>query len=234
MSETTICPVSMEDDRIHQYVAGTLAGTDLEEFEVHLLGCAKCQVAVKEGITLRSALRRSGAGSARRRWLRWSAPLAAAAALVVWFVMGRAGPLDRLSRLETAPPFVGEPTRGGGDSISTQVDRGIARYGAGDYREAARLLGGAPDSDATPALQYYLGISRLMAGDTRGAIIALRQASRDPYKLYAADAEYFLAKAWLRLGRADSALAHLEKASVAEVPATRARLLADSVKEVMR
>ncbi|UCF21656.1 MAG: tetratricopeptide repeat protein [Gemmatimonadota bacterium] len=111
----------------------------------------------------------------------------------------------------------------------------MAAYARGDYRDAAELLSAALEAAPSPGVSFYLGIARLEAGPAESALDAFRAALDPPKNPYAADAHFYLAKAWLRLGEADSALAHLNA-----VPPSAARLhdqasaLADNVREVIR
>lgn len=238
MSETLTCAVAADGEYVHRYVAGTLADDEATEFETHLLGCAECQAAVREGMVVASALRSTLAvgvdrTAARRSALWWAVPLAAAAAGALWFVVGHEGPLARLGRVSEAPAFAGVPVRTDGDSLSRLADGGMAAYRDGCYREAARLLGAVPEAERTAGLRFYLGIASLLAGAPQDAVLQLAGVPAE--SPYSAEAHFYRAKAWLLLGRADSALAHLTAIpSDAEAVGTRARALADSVKEVSR
>lgn len=88
MSPVLTCPVTIAGDRVHRYVAGTLEPGTLAEFETHLLGCAECQAAVREGVAVRAALRdkATAPGLERRDWRRWwpiPTGIAAAAAILL-------------------------------------------------------------------------------------------------------------------------------------------------------
>lgn len=77
MSETLTCSIAADGERVHRYVAGTLDLEDVAQFEAHLLGCAECQAAVREGVAVAAALRRISAPvvdsvRARRRRLWWA------------------------------------------------------------------------------------------------------------------------------------------------------------------
>ena len=77
-----------EPDVVHRYVAGKLSPGEIAAFEQHMLGCAHCQTAVREGSVIRSALLMAPAGgsAARPAWRRilvWGMPLAAAAVVVI-------------------------------------------------------------------------------------------------------------------------------------------------------
>jgi tetratricopeptide (TPR) repeat protein len=173
------------------------------------------------------------APSAPRRLGRWWAvPLEAAAAGVLWLVVGREGPLARLGRVLEAPVFAGVAVRGDADSASRLADSGMTAYGAGRYREAVQLLGAVAPEDRTPALSFYLGLATLMSGDPAEAVHVLHDVPAG--SPYAAEAHFYSAKAWLQSGRGDSALAHLAAVPAEARIAARAAALADSVREVLR
>lgn len=236
MSENMTCAVAADGERIHRYVAGTLEPSAVAEFETHVLGCAECQAAVREGATVAAALRRSPAGlrpiPVRRRRARWAVPLVAAAAGAVWLVLGREDPLARLGRVNEPPAFAGVPVRGDADSVSRLADSGMTAYAAGRFAEAARLLGSVPVPDRTPGLVFYLGVATLLSGHPADGARLLEEVSEQ--SAYGPEARYYAAKAWLRIGRADSALARLAMVPSDVPTAARAAALADSVRRVRR
>ncbi len=235
MSTTLSCPTARDGDTVHRYVAGTLDPSEVEALEIHLLECASCQEAVREGVAIRQALGNGGSTSRRPRLLRWVAPVAAAAAIAAWVMLRPVDPLARLGRVDVVPGFEGLAVRAEADSGTALADRGMAAYLAGDFREAARLLGEASELDPAPAVHFFLGIARLKIGASADAIAALALAAAPPDNPYAAEAHLYLSKAWLGLGDADSALVHLGRVSagVADVYA-HAVAMADSVREVIR
>ncbi len=237
MSATLACSIAADGERVHRYVAGTLELENVAQFEAHLLGCAECQAAVREGVAVAAALRRISAPVAesakvRRRHLWWAVPLTAAAAGALWLVVGREGPLAELGRVAEAPPFAGVPVRGDADSASRLADSGMAAYGAGEYVEAARLLGAVPEEVRTAGLRFYLGVSLLLTDAPRDGARHLADVSAD--SPYAAEAHFYRAKAWLRLGQADSALAELAAVEAGTSIGAHAAALADSVQEARR
>jgi tetratricopeptide (TPR) repeat protein len=238
MTRLTICPVTADGERIHRYVAGTLEPGPVEEFEIHLLTCVHCQAAVREGVTVRAGLRakpeglRPAAKAGRRAW--WLVP-AAAAATLVWLLGHREGPLARLGGVEPAPAFTGLPIRGTADSAAALADRGLAAYRQGRYPEAARLLAAAATLDSSPTIRYYQGLAELLGHRPRRALASFAAVLTDRAGPYAMEANFYSAKAWLRLGQADSALASLGAIVADSGPlGARARALTDSVKEVNR
>jgi len=214
-------------DQVQAYVAGTLPEAERDAFEIHMLECAECRRLVREGAALRVALREAAAAPAPRRSSWWIAASLAAAAVAAFLLLTPADPLARLARVEHPAPFAGMRVRDAADSTALRIDSGMALFNAGRYEEAAARLGPAAHDD--PAATFYVGLSLLLAGrpaDARGPLAAAAHAQTP----YAAEARRYLAKAWLRSGRADSALAAL---GAAEPGDHAARALADSIRAVL-
>ncbi len=226
------CPLSYDGDAVHQYAAGTLPPGELDAFEQHMLVCVPCQTAVREAAAVRGAFRAGVPG--RAQVLRWSLPLGLAALLALWLARPSPTPLERLGAVGEVPRFEGVPVRAATDSATALADRGMAEYVRGDFRETARLLGAAADLEASPAVSFFLGIARLKAGAPDSAIAALAAALKPEGNPYAPEARLYLAKGWLRLGRADSALAQLAAISTGSRLGAHAAALADSIREVQR
>lgn len=225
-----------DEDAIARYVAATLPADELRDFEVHLLTCAACEAAVREGAAIHAALSAAGPPAAvtvsRRlpRWrLLWPLP-ALAAAVTVALLAARAEPLERLGEVSELPVFRGLPVRSSATSAERMVDSGMVLYGKRDYRRAADVLGAASGRTTDPGVSFYLGLARLAAGDASAAASALRSALEPPGNPYATDARFYLAKASLRLGAADSALVHLSKVPPTSPLHGHARALMDSVR----
>lgn len=227
-------------DVIARYLAGTLEAEAVEAFELHMVDCPSCQAALRGGAALRKVLRATPVRCAEPRpvlrSLRWVVPLGAAAAVfTLWLALPHETPLGRLGRFGAAPALGVLPVRGDADSAASLVRRGMDEYLAGRYREAARFFAGSDSLSPSETAAFYGGVSALFSGDAAGAIVVLRRLTQSADDPYAPEAHFYSAKAWLRLGRADSALAHL-----AAVPpssgamSAHAAALADSVKAVMR
>ena len=108
-------------------------------------------------------------------------------------------------------------------------------YLAGRYEEAARFFAGSDSLSLSETAAFYRGVSALFGGDAADAIIVLRRLTQSADDPYAPEAHFYSAKGWLRLGRADSALAQLAAIPAGrDALATHAAALADSVKAVMR
>ena len=235
-------------DVVPRYVAGTLESDAVEPFELHMVDCATCQRAIREAAALRKVLRKvqdkvqgttEGARATprpMRRRLPWVVPLAAAAAVTaIWLVRPSDAPVERLGRLAGAPALDVLPVRGDPDSVALLVRQGIDAYHAGRYPEAARLFARADSLSPSESATFYRGVSALLGGNAAGAIEVLRRVTSTAGGPYAAEGHFYSAKAWLRQGRADSALVHLATiAAGGGALAAHAAALADSVKAVLR
>ncbi len=234
MDGKTTCGMAEARDLVHRYVAGTLEPDELDRFEAHLLECLACQEAVRQGAAVRAALREPAAGSRRLPTAAWTLPLAAAAALALWILLPSEGALERLGGVDPIPGFSGLPIRTPADSGVLLADQGMAAYQAGDYASAAELLHGAFERDSSPAVAFFLGVTRLKTGEPSLALESLA-AARESDNAYAAEASLYIAKAWLQLEQADSALS-----SLAAIPPStgainqHARALADSIRQALR
>jgi hypothetical protein len=234
MRRAPACVIAADGDRIHRYVAHSLPADDLEAFEIHLLECAECQQAVREGAAVRLALRMSPASRPEGRrahpLLWWIAPVAAAAGILLWVFTRHDGVLARLGRLPQAPAFAAAAVRG--DSMGSMADSGMDAYAHGRYQAAAQLLAGVPEEERTAGLRFYLGVATLVAGDPSEAVARLAEVP--PGSPYTAEAQFYLGKAWLQLGNADSALAHLSLVPQGSPILAWAEALADSVRGAVR
>lgn len=244
---TTPC---LRVDDAARYVAGTLPADAIDAFEEHLLACAVCQGEVRVGAAARLGLRGSAEplvaplpapdparGSARLRARALAVLGVAAAAVLVLTVQARRNAPLRALAAYSPPVFVGATVRAASDSgdserAAARVDLAMAAYAAGDFRVAAARLNAAATADSTAGVAFYLGAAQLASGDARGAIAAFRRAAAVAGNPYAEDAAVGAAKAFLRLGLADSALAVLANPAVGAAPAVQA--LADSIRSRRR
>lgn len=220
------CGAPFDADTVTCYVAGTLSEDDANAFEIHLLTCARCQHEVRTVAVARAALRALPAERRPARRAFWFVPLAAAAVLIM--LLSRDTPLGRLGRID-APAFEPLPVRAVGDDATRRIDEGMAAYRAGDYDLAAQRLGDTSGVPAAPGVRFFYGIALLEIGQTSRALHALTAAAQ-PANPYTAEAHYYSAKAWLRLGEADSARARLSLVSSSTPLHARAMALADSIR----
>ena len=166
--------------------------------------------------------RKSGAGSGLVRrlagtwsipWLRWAALGVATAAVVLLWVRppGNGLSYSRLALLQPLP--ASDEMRGVEGSVAFQqvFDKALRAYRSGDYHQAEPAFAEAAEVDRTQHEVYlYLGSSRLLLRDARGAISALRTAASlaDSRRLRE-ESQWQMANAFLLAGRPDSARARL-------------------------
>ena len=230
------CPTGgVEDDAIHGYVAGTLSPSETEALELHLLSCASCREVVRLGMAIRAEL---GAARARRQRDRRAAVagfVVLAAASITFFALVRAGERNGLAAF-TPPTFAGVAVRRGADvdSVRAMIDGGMAAYQRREFTTAARLLGASAALDASPGVSFYLAVAQLANGDAPRAIESARRAGNPAGNPFAADAAIVAAKAWLRLGRPDSAVAELDGAPRDGPGSAHAAALLDSIRASKR
>jgi tetratricopeptide (TPR) repeat protein len=208
-----------------RYIRGTLAGAEVERFELHLLECAECRTVIRvdaASIASRSRGRRSRVAA--------TVAVAAVAALVAFIMARPRSDLERLAQIDP-PTFRGATIRAA-DSTTAAIDRGMAAYSRGEYAQAARDL--RRSNDSSPGVSLYLGAALLATDQVPDAIAVLRRAVETPFSPYADDARLLAAKAWLRAGRTDSAVATLRGVKDAAPVAAHARALADSIRQLSR
>src|SRR5689334_12207111 len=104
------CPTgAFDDDAIHGYVAGTLPASEVEAFELHLIGCGGCRDAVRLGLSVRAEMG-APVRISRTRAAMIGGVLTLAAASIVFLVLSRRGDQSGLASF-TPPPFAGVPVR---------------------------------------------------------------------------------------------------------------------------
>jgi tetratricopeptide (TPR) repeat protein len=104
--------------------------------------------------------------------------------------------------------------RGTTDEASALFREGMRAYVAGDYQAAAAELERAAKLDSSrPDIAYFLGIARLMNGNTAEAIGALERTIAMGDSPFLGDAHFYLAKAHLTDGDVASARSELEAAA---------------------
>jgi hypothetical protein len=173
------------------------------------------------------------------RWLtsvltpRVAVPVAVAAVLVVAVIVGTGNDARKLGRLAVVEhvPYVQLDTRAWGDEAAVALfDLGMRSYVDRDYGAAATRLAeaiaAAPADGGWAGLaqaRFYLGVSRLLSGETREAVAPLAQAARSPLVPVAERARWELAQAHLLLGDAGAARAELERLAESPVFGERAR-----------
>lgn len=90
------------------------------------------------------------------------------------------------------------------------LQKGMAAYEAARYNEAARLLEGYLSRNPDNTARVYLGVSRLMAGQSKEAIPPLAVAAQSPEPPIQETALWYLALAYLENDNARTAVQALE------------------------
>lgn len=209
------------------YVSGDMPDESLDAFEEHLLGCAECRAEIVAGGAATAELRLAPV-RVKRRWpvarLAVVATAAAAVVLVAWRESARL----RLARID-APEFVGTTVRASAEAAVPMIDSAMQAYAAADFAAAGRLLARAANTDSSPAVAFYLGVSLLKAGQADAALAALLRARQPARNPYADEATLFAAKALVRLRQRDSALALIRRTAGQGALSVELRAFADSL-----
>lgn len=167
-----------------------------------------------------------------RRGFALAAGLALAATVLLSFVFWRTAaplPSPRAVVLPAPPPFsrplpsaervfaLSVPAvelppaalvvRGAAGDFSTQFLSGVQAYREASYQTAAMCFAVAADArPAEPHAWFYLGVSRLLAGDAAGAVGPLQAAQRLGAGGLSVEATWYLSLALERTGRTDAAI----------------------------
>lgn len=137
--------------------------------------------------------------------------------------------LKRLARVDP-PHYMPRVLRGPADEPSLRFHDGMRAYATGDYRRAVTELERAAALDSGRSdVAFYLGVSRLMNGETDAAVAELRHTVELGDPEFLGDAHLVLAKAYL--GGAEIQAATRELEAAARTPGTSqheaARILAE-------
>lgn len=233
------CPGRPDDAA--RYVGQRLSDVETATFEEHLVGCRACQADVKLATALAHQLvghnvkraPRVG-GTVQRRAIIGTLALAAGLLLVVTRPDPGVNPYEELGDVSSPPPYGGVGVRSTVNVGDSLFARAMAAYGNANYLVAADGLRAARNAGVDSAVTtFFIGVSMLLAGDPRTAEAELSAASAMSSGLYTGEAHYYLAKSFLRSGKPEDALRHLEMASQsASLTSSAARALADSVREI--
>lgn len=229
---------------IERYVADKLSESETVAFEEHLLLCDRCQGEITLAVAVREALPSAGGTEGARAAKIWpwkpmgigiSLAAAAAIAAILMLPIGReSSPIAELGQVIQPPIYLGVPVRQVPARPDSVFNAAMASYGEGDYAAAVRQLETAIAAgvDGPPA-QFFLGASLLMLDNPGEAVAAFEAVTSSWDPTYTPEAHYYMAKALLRQGKTDAALAELRAVSdtVGEISA-QARSLADSVESI--
>ena len=251
MTDKLTCELVTETGMVERYVAETLPDSELEGFEDHLLLCQRCQEEVVQAVAVREALRETtkegsgreaSAGNPEKTrtgfffgippkiWL----PVAAAAGVagLVFFGPDRVpGAIRELGGVSQPPIYLGISVRQDPASADSLFDAAMLRYVVDEFGDAAKGLEEALEAGAPPVpAQFFLGASQLTLDRPREAAEAFGVVIDSGSSPYLAEAHYYRAKAHLRRGEVEAALADLRAASAIQGEISRsAEALADSL-----
>jgi tetratricopeptide (TPR) repeat protein len=217
--------IEKNQDRIEQYVTGSLRGADRDRFEEHLLTCEACQEQLEELALLRTSLadeRWAVAEESRGRRLEWHWSWAAAAAalllglgLMLWLAPWAGSPSNEAlvaASMVEAPPFEPKNLRSVTGDAEIRFQEAMQQYLEGSYGRAIPGLEAAVELD--PSLdkaRFYLGTCYLLEDEPKKAIDNLSRIAELESSPYREWAHFYRAKAHLRLGDLDSALSDLSE-----------------------
>lgn len=244
MMEMT-CDRVKHDGVAEAYLLGAVDEATRDAFEIHLLDCSACleeletlQALQLELEAARGAIESAAPETPQRPIRMWAMGLAAATMLAVAaaLLLGPLSTPDR-TRIATAElaeladlrpaPYTPVRLRGSENESAERFRIAMEHYQAGDYEVAAVGLRKAADLDPqAPKIDFYLGVSLLLTGNTNGAIENLGRTVAAGDTLYLEWAHLYLAKAHLLSGDLEAARAELEKThEMKGEPATEAERL---------
>jgi hypothetical protein len=215
-----------------------MTAAEAEAFEDHFVTCAECQSEVRFASAIIGGLPRAKVASrsakvSHRVWAWGGGGLAIAAGLATLMILrsGPRGDLVTLGGVREPPAYLGIPVRSADARQDSLFEGGMDAYAQRRYSAAAVALRAAltAGQDSVPA-QFFLAASLLLDNRASEAADEFRHVLAYGDTPYRAEARYYLAKALLRLGRANDARAELGRLSPADgVVHDMAKALDDSV-----
>ncbi|GAB4497752.1 MAG: hypothetical protein OHK0019_31930 [Saprospiraceae bacterium] len=112
----------------------------------------------------------------------------------------------------------------------TDYQAGMAAYDAKRYDEATRLLDAYVSQNPDNAARVYLGVARLMLGQSKEAIPPLADAAQSPEPPIQETALWYLALAYLQNNNVRAAVQALEAIPTDGIYGTQARELLEKIK----
>lgn len=218
-----------EDETAGRYVARTLDVPETDAFEQHLLLCESCRSEVRLASAIRSEIREQPRGI--NPWVVGTG-LALAASIAIFLARPDNDSLSALGRVASAPVYDGVPVRATTNATDSLFGSAMGFYQQGEYGEASRRFEAARAAGADSIVTtFFMGVSNLMTGNAAAAVNELQRSAGMSRSAYSQESHFYLAKAYLQLGRREAALGELAMAIGIEGPvATPAKLLADSIK----
>ena len=231
------CAEFQQQGTVARYVIGTASAAEAVALEDHYVECERCRnevllaSAIRDGV---SAIPAASGGSRRtRRIMRAGLLLTAAAVASVLLIRVSAGRrLERYGALAAPPAYGGVSVRAEVAAADSIFAAAMRAYRAADYGVAADLLENAIRAGMAPApAEFFLGASLLQLDEAAAAAASFRRVIAVGPNIYYDEANYYLAKALLRLHRRAEALAALAAAAASSgAIAAPARALADSIR----
>lgn len=223
------CETVERENIAERYLAGTLEASLKEQWEVHYFGCEHCAEllatwqAIDKPLRQRDHAIRQEIAPRRtaRRWLWAGAAIAAALAIGVAIRPPASQPVKTAAKVGPAarnwtevarfdpPAYQPSTLRAAGSPSELRLQTAMESYLRRDYAQAIAGLQASVDADPDAAApRFFLGACDLLTGDTAGAVREWeRVASGD--SPFVQEAQFDLAKAYLRLGDEDRALSTL-------------------------
>jgi tetratricopeptide (TPR) repeat protein len=209
-------------------------------FNAHYLTCAECQREIRFAIAVRAGLREATTRPERKArptalWVGAGLALAAGLAAIVILRSPAPSALARLGEVREPPIYLGATVRGTPGRADSLFDSAMTAYGERRYAAAAAGLRSALEAGEDSVLtEFFLGASLLMANEPREAVASLSHVIAKGETPYLAEAQYYSAKALLRLGRGREALSVLTQRTPSDpVLAAMVSALADSVRRAL-
>jgi len=215
--------VHLDDERMAEFVEGTLTPGERLVVERHLSVCAECREIVANTTEVLAATEKPAAAAPLRfprgRWVMTFAGVAAATiVLAVWLGGGFSGPREAIDALVTAQ--AGEPVRalegrlaGFPYAPAPGINRGVAtRTPSSEVVAEAAAVETRLGRETRPASQAAVGVAYAVVGSFDAAIEALERAARaEPTARYNSD----LAAVYVARGRSTDQRSDYEKAVAA-------------------
>jgi len=240
------CEAIAERNVVELYAEGKLDGAEAEAFEQHFFECEACYQALQDDAAIRAALASIAPDETRRPapsnaawnpwWLLAAAMLVLGLGLVLWLAPWAGTPSDHVlvaaSEVE-APPYEPRTLRSVTGEGEIAFQKAMVAYQEGDLGTAIPGLEDAVALDETlDKALFYLGASYLLENQPEEAIDSLSRVVAMEDSPYLEWAHFYRAKAHLRLGDLDAALADLsEVISVGGELQTRAEEVLEQISD---
>jgi tetratricopeptide (TPR) repeat protein len=219
------CKSVAQDKTVERYSAGRLSEAETEAFEQHFFECETCYQALQDHASVRAALANApreelspakpSSADFNPWWLLAAAVLVLGLGLVLWLAPWAGSPTDQVliaASAVDAPPYEPRALRSVSGEGELQFREAMVAYEQGDFAAAIpgleRVLALDKGSDKA---HFYLGACYLLENRPEEAIGSLSRVATIEDSPYSEWAYFYRAKAHLRLGDLDAALADLSE-----------------------